>query len=226
MRGVMKTIRVFLSGVAVYFLVAILHACGGSTPAQVAATSSGAGGNGGAPDWAQTATTSSGKGGAGGLINPVPDAEAESGSRIKVQWLTGEDGSKQFAGFYDSVRSESCLYYPMSDGKRHCAPFGLAGYGLGVYYADAACAMSLAYVHVSSCPANYAYASSHENQSCGALPTWRIYTLGAKVVPAMMYQKSGANCNMVNVPADYEFRVPGPEMQPSLFVAASLVTDT
>ena len=61
----------------------------------------------------------------GMMMDPVPDADAEtkSGTRLKMRYYVGEDGSKQpLLGWHDTMRNEDCYFQKAEDGKLHCIP--------------------------------------------------------------------------------------------------------
>lgn len=61
---------------------------------------------------------------------PLPDAgacvgavrEALSGTRLKVRYVEGDDGSRAPAGFFDTVRNEACTFSQSEDGRLRCLP--------------------------------------------------------------------------------------------------------
>jgi hypothetical protein len=223
----MKTIKVFLSGVAVYFGVASLHACSGPDSLPTWATSSVSVGTGGAPGWASTATASTasggGKGGAGGMMNPVPDALAESGSRLKAQWIVGDDGSKSFAGFYDSARKETCSFILMYDGTRRCIPFGAAVSSYAGHYTDAACSNLISATYVSTCFVTPTYAYSIPGDICTG--AYKLYQVGPKFSPPVVYYVTNGSCKQAVPDPAYEYHLISAEIPPSAFVAATISTD-
>jgi hypothetical protein len=93
------------------------------------------------------------------MMNPVPDANAQgmNGTRLKLKWYAGADGSKQLHPyvFYDSQRQEDCGPTLAGDGKLRCVPTASAY--PSSYYLDSACSQPML---VASCgtPAKYASA--------------------------------------------------------------------
>jgi hypothetical protein len=232
----MKTIKVFLSGVVVYLSVASIHACGGSDtlpPWSAGASSSigtggatGAGGTvgmGGAPVVSTSSAGGKASGAGGSITNPVDDALADSGSRIKARWIVGDDGSKQFAGFYDSLRKEECFFYDMYDGAKHCVPFAAVTKNYAGYYLDSACTSLISAFYVSACavPSDYAY--SNPGSTCVA--GYKIYQNGIKITPPVVYYMKGSVCTSSAPDPSYEYHLVGPEVPPSAFVAGSVITD-
>jgi len=135
--------KAMFAGCIVYVVMA---ACGGSKGAPGFASKDGGGSIG------DGSSSGSGPGGdndsdlVDALTNPVPDANAEpttSGSRLKARYYVGEDGSRQFVGWYDSQRKEECSFLSAGDGETRCLPAG--AYPIGVY-SDANCTTPIVYV--------------------------------------------------------------------------------
>src|SRR5688572_6213959 len=140
----------FLGGsFTVYALMAACSAGGKGGGDQTAssggAATQGSGGvntnSGGADGIAGLSDPSAGKpSGMGGIIgemmDPVPDAQAESGTRLKARYYVGEDGSRQLIpGWFDTQRNEVCYFGIASDGNLRCTPGGGPNF-LG-YFSDA-----------------------------------------------------------------------------------------
>jgi hypothetical protein len=228
----MKTIRVFLSGVAVYFLVAILHACGDSAPAQVAATSSGAGGEhgtggaGGAKPSTSIAASGSGMGGFGGMMNPVPDADAnESGTRLKVKYMAGGDGSKSFFALYDSLLKENCSYVTMTDGTSRCAPTGILELASSKTFLESTCSTQVVLVNPTACGGVPGYLRGTSDSCNGGPYIYKVFPIGAIVPGTIVYYLAGGVCKPQSLYVWQEIRTLGAEMPPSSFVAGTLTID-
>ncbi len=224
----MKSIKVLLAGFCVYFLMATLHACGGH--GQIDLTSSAtSGGHGGAAASAAhvAAAGSGGHAGAGGA-GIIPDAMAdESGSRIKIMWVVGADGSKVFDGLYDSQRSESCYWSPYYDSSIRCMP--LPGVGQIVatsLYSDSACTTAL-YGRVSPpCPTPPKYAYTSELLMCVGITSTKIFHVGQSIsAPPTVYTMAGS-CQLYGpAPSNYEFYELGSQIPASDFASATITTD-
>ena len=76
--------------------------------------------DGAIPDGSTTTDGSSPDGGDGG--NAKGDQGLTAGSRLKVRYYVGSDGSEQANGFFDSSRNENCSYRVASDGAVRCLP--------------------------------------------------------------------------------------------------------
>jgi hypothetical protein len=131
----------------------------GSVAASGAQTSSGLAVDGSQGD----ATPGSGaaadaaRSGSGGIVDaltdPVSNAMADSnqsGTRLKIKYYLGADGSKAFKGFYDSQLNVDCYFAKAADGTVRCIPVATATTTTANYYADANCTQPVALV--SQCP--------------------------------------------------------------------------
>lgn len=117
----MKTFKLLLGSCAVYGLVACASAASGiaehvgDTPrVEDTGASSSTSSSGGMQAVVQAIT------------NPVPMTLADSyksGTRLKIRYFAGSDGSKVFAGITDATRNESCtMGVKASDGLLRCLP--------------------------------------------------------------------------------------------------------
>jgi len=212
-------IRLLVGSTAIYLALAMSHGCGGSDPGLYpSGGSGGAGGNHGA-------TASAGKGGAsstGSVMNPVPDANAnESGSRIKAKYYVGSDGSRQWAGWYDSQRKEDCYYQYASDEAFRCMPS--VGYASTGYFSDAACTKEFA-VRANTCAlaeAKYVVRVTTAASQCVPGKVQWFQTAGKLTGVTSFYYKNGTTCSASPIITSYEFYAIGPEIPPTEFVAAT-----
>lgn len=60
-----------------------------------------------------------------------------SGGRLKVRYYEGTDGSRQFAGFYDTLRKEVCNFTPLTGAEVYCVPF--AAVNSAEFFRDNSC---------------------------------------------------------------------------------------
>jgi hypothetical protein len=129
---------------------------------------------------------------------------------------------------YDSQRQEPCGFSVTSDGSTRCLPAGATG-SYGTLYGDDVCAKQLAYWHTSQCntavPSYYSsYGASAPEVTCSPY-VYRIYQIGAKIAPVSVYSIVGGVCIKEVPDAAQEYHLLGPEIPPSAFVAATIVTD-
>ena len=114
-----KEVGKMLAGsVAIYMIMAACSAAGGPQ-AFLSGDADASGSSGG--------TKGDGSGGVlDALTDPISEASADpsqSGTRLKLKYYAGADGSKLSAGLHDSQLNVDCYYsYPMSDGTLRCVP--------------------------------------------------------------------------------------------------------
>lgn len=213
-------VKALLSGAVVYVAMAACSAGRSST----GYSSNGTGGaaSGGVSMSAGGSTLGGGVDGSGGLgsmmdamvdaiAEPVPDAEAQtvSGTRLKARYWVGDDGSKQFAGWFDSERNEQCSFRTAEDGDIRCQPVAEATGG--VYFA-------------AGCTTPYFYAST----GCGVAPKYGSLATGCSIglftltasSPTMVYVGTPANCVSTAVPTGFSFFT-GSAIAATLFVKAT-----
>lgn len=208
--NVLRPIRFLLGSFTVYAALAMAHGCGPSGPLPF--------GSGGAS--ASTASSAHGGGGAlsaGSMMNPVPDAFADSGSRLRVQWMTGDDGSKQFSGFYDSKRKETCGWRKLYDGNTYCTPAAGVAYS---NFSDAGCTQQPVMV-VAPCTPAPLYTVTYN--ACAA--DVHVYQRGAKLALATIYTGTPSQCIALPPTVGYDYFALGAEIPPSAFVSATIVTE-
>jgi hypothetical protein len=157
------------------------------------------------------------------LTDPVPSASADSnqsGTRLKVKYYAGADGSKAFAGFYDSQLKVDCYFGQAADGTTRCIP--VPGATFVGYYADAACTQPL--IAATAGCAQPAYASKSDT-GCGA-STVHTFQVGSPFAGNSTYFLSGATCSGPSpTPSGISYFSLGSEMAANSFVAATLQTE-
>lgn len=139
-------------------------------------------------------------------------------------WL-GADGAKYSttdsqSSFYDTQLGVNCSLGLGSDGQRYCLPDQTARlYGVGVFYADSSCSMSVASYLTTCGAAAPKYISASSTTTCGPT-TYTFYQLGNPITT--VYFLSGTTCTVVpstSLPANYQFVQVGAEVPVSTFVA-------
>jgi hypothetical protein len=154
-------------------------------------------------------------GGAGGAeqgdgVVDIPSAE--SGSRLRAQFLVTPDGDEIFRGFFDSLRGESCATRLTSDGT-YCIPLDVSITRQDVrdghitdfrQYADPACKQPVFWGGVA-CEGKHEpryvlstverYVEQGGPSSYCVDPDWEIRELGAKITPkSTFYHDGSGNC--------------------------------
>lgn len=106
--------RLFAGSCFIYVVVA---ACGAYSEEDKATSSSGGSSSGNASSTSSSGTT---------ITDPIGNALAEghkSGTRLKLRFYEGSDGSRQFIDFYDSELKTTCTVpVTTADGKTRCVP--------------------------------------------------------------------------------------------------------
>jgi hypothetical protein len=96
------------------------------------------------------------------MVNPVADAKAEpvNGSRLKLYYVAGEDGSKvNTFTFRDTLLQVDCMFLTQDDGGQVCIPQVAIAV---IRYADAGCSQGMLVV-----PNQYSPVSAGHDVSCG-----------------------------------------------------------
>ena len=191
------------------------------------------------------------KGVLAGLVDPVPTAAADSGSRLKATFLLGEDGTKDYqintdttlpkqygAVYWDSQRNEECAFHLAADGVSRCLPVDRTWYSYypNISYSDASCTQGVILFPAAKpgCPqVTTKYATSDElDPVCSAILPGagprHYYPVGAFVGPnAPCYSKGADNmgpCVPVNCGSGAYYAL-GAEIDPTSFVGSTHVTD-
>ncbi|HEY5951781.1 MAG TPA: hypothetical protein VIV40_40075 [Kofleriaceae bacterium] len=147
---------------------------------------------------------------------------ARSGTRLKLTWFDFSDGARQWDGFYDAERKETCyIYRDWIDGKSYCAP----DYGGSIVYTNATCTAKAAEVYRDSGCAQppLPYAMEWEYTPCDSHPA-HLYTRAAKLSLAQYYYKSsdGTCGGPYTTSASYEYYALGAEIPPTDLVEVTL----
>jgi len=154
------------------------------------------------------------------MADPVPDAAAEemSGTRLKARYYVGLDGSKQFAGFYDTSRKENCAVMNASDGTLRCLPTKFYAMG-GSFYADDGCSQKLFVVAKAAAGAACPSTGSPSSPGYGYYAdgcSYAYYTL-TPTLPAVVYTGTPDACSGLPAPTStYDFYT-GTELDPATF---------
>jgi hypothetical protein len=112
---------------------------------------------------------------------PTPDAMVpenpdglKSGTRLKIRW-NDFDGTKVYAGLFDSVRQQQCTPRRFADNKTYCIPTTNT-----VVYRDAGCTMPIGR-QFRTCPTtDYAFFTETDPLTCDNLPA-KIFPRGAQL---------------------------------------------
>jgi hypothetical protein len=153
------------------------------------------------------------------LPSPVPNAMADtwyaSGTRLKIRYLEGVDGSKQFVGWYDALRSETCTFARHIDGSTRCIP---PTGGTLLNFSDAACSVEIA--HIAKGSPQPKYAGRAETAGLRVRSVVGVY-------PGTVYARSSfdGSCGAANFLRDnWDFYSAGSEMASTEFVEGAVKT--
>jgi hypothetical protein len=154
------------------------------------------------------------------LTNPVPSAKADpvDGTRLKAEYITASDGSKEYIDgvWYDSQRSEVCAFTTAGDGQNRCLPSGVTATG----FSDAMCTQPL--LALTSGCAMPAYVLTTTTSTCGGAPGTNVYAVGASTTPTALYLQNGTSCYQAGAPGSgFSYYTAGAEVAPTSFVAAT-----
>jgi hypothetical protein len=154
------------------------------------------------------------------LTNPVPTAKADpvDGTRLKAEYITAADGSKEYIGgvWYDSMRSEVCAFTNAGDGQNRCLPNGATA----AVFSDAMCTKPL--LALTAGCAMPAYVLTTTTSTCGGAPGTNVYAVGASTTPTTLYLQNGSACFQAGTPgAGFTYYSAGAEVAPTSFVAAT-----
>jgi hypothetical protein len=140
-----------------------------------------------------------------------------SGSRLKVKYLSGADGSKVQRGLYDTLLQIDCYFSVAADGSQRCLPVGMSS----IYFSDAACTQRMAYGTKGCAPPKYA-TFTVVTSACPSNMT-HIATLGGQISPAKNYYFNGSICQDAGatVLGAFDYYSVGAEIPPSSFVAGT-----
>jgi hypothetical protein len=148
-----------------------------------------------------------------------------SGSRLVAVFLTAEDESRQFVGWFDRVRGENCSFGLSADGVIRCLPSDALEARL---FVDAACKQRVVAITACTMPKYFLepVMSAGEGRppnwasSCGSEVRHRVHEPGARVHPASVFSDASGTCSRVPVDAAAVYVMVGREVSAASFVAA------
>lgn len=152
------------------------------------------------------------------LPDAGPDAPVEntdglkSGTRLKIRWNVF-DGTKSFAGLFDTTRNELCTPRKFADAKTYCVPVSAT-----IAYSDANCTMPIGR-QFRTCPMTpITYFTEIDPLTCDSLPK-RIFPRGAQLALPTYYVQSGTSC-LAQSSTGYDLFSLGAEIPLTEFVTA------
>ncbi|HEU4411193.1 MAG TPA: hypothetical protein VFS43_38425 [Polyangiaceae bacterium] len=232
----MRRAAEFLLGGAVVYVAMAAQAAGCASEVGPDVGPLGSGGQGGAlvaggfggapggPSGEAGAVATAGEGGSGGIFNPVPAADAKSGTRLKARAYRGADGSEQPTfTWQDTERNEECSFRVAADGKVRCLPSAAVS---ASYFADAGCTIPAYFTATPiGCvpPPAYLFANAETCSPDGAAGV-RVFERGAP--PISIYGGKPGACVVLyaTIPGGFVVYGAGAEVPASAFVEASIAT--
>ncbi len=219
----------------------IMAACGSGTSPQSLTSGDGGGGS-------SSGSKGDGSGGvlgdgAGSLLDvftdPTPTANADqsqSGTRLKLQYYAGADGSKQVAGMFDSQLNVPCSFGKASDGVIRCLPAPSTTTVTAItanLFSDAKCSQPVG-VTTSPCSQTPSQISVTVTDTNSCTATTTIYQAGPQFT-GPLYQLSSSTCTAYGMAAEatlisegWKFYQLGSQIQPpdpTQYVEATLQTE-
>lgn len=222
----MRSLKLLLGSFVVYIVVAACSAAS-SPPTSAAAHDGGGGSSSSGASGGDSSGSERDSSGLDAIIDAITDPVSEasaaggntSGSRIKVQTVSGSDGSQVFAGLYDSSRKEQCNFRLASDGQLRCLPVSIVTIPTS-YFSDALCSQPLGISQATCAPPSYVSKSVDPTCSSGGEHIYPVTVYAGSV-----YQPTGmGTCAMTNVSAAITLLAPGSEVAPTNFVSGTLQT--
>jgi hypothetical protein len=138
-----------------------------------------------------------------------------SGSRLVPVFLTAEDESRQFVGWFDRTRGENCSFGLSADGVMRCLPSDSMEARL---FVDGLCRQRV--VAVTTCTLPKYLIASEVASSCGSEVRHRVHEPGARVRPVSVFSDASGTCTRVPLDAAAVYVMVGREVSPASFVAA------
>ncbi len=146
---------------------------------------------------------------------PLSSLAPAAGTRLVPLFLTAEDEARQFVGWYDAARGETCSFALSGDGVLRCLPTDVVEANL---FADASCTLAIAAVSTRAMP-RYLTAVQARPLTAQWGAGRYVYELGRHVQPAAVYLHSGANCARTIADSAATYLALGRVVPPGSFVA-------
>ncbi len=172
------------------------------------------------PDAAMPDDAGSDDGGGGGTVGTW----YKSGTRIKMSVLSTPDGAKQFQGWNDTSRNETCRFVFASDGAMRCLPADSAPH-VGTYFSDNACTVPAVIVYTCATAPKYIEVQT-AGVTCGvntAMTYGPVYERGAQLTT--IYQRGASTCTATPVSAPYTAYAVGAQVPIADFQSASTAVE-
>jgi hypothetical protein len=161
-----------------------------------------------------------------GAPGPAGQDVVVSGDRLRARWYLGQDGARQFAGWYDEKMDLECSFALAGDGVVRCLP--MSDVRADVYFKEdleSPCSEPYGWRHQSSCESAPRYALGADATACP--PRTLVYVVGRRYEPDFLpnveEQKPNGYCDAASVTYGDFFDVA--LATPDAFAAAEMMTD-
>jgi hypothetical protein len=237
-----KVIKVLAGSIAIYVIMAACSAASGpqSAASRDGGPAGGSGSGGGAMgDGSGGASAMDAPSVLDALTDPVSEAAADpnqSGTRLKVQFYAGADGSKLGTGaMFDSQLNVTCYFGEASDGTIRCLPVPSSNtvtIATQNFFSEASCTQALGVALGGACAAPPTVISMSVTNACTTTTT--TYQAGSQFT-GTLYQSSSTGCAALSsasqaalVADGFKFyslgaQIPPPD--PSQYVEGTLQTE-
>jgi len=161
--------------------------------------------------------------GAGEPTPTVTDGDpshSRNGTRLKARVLSGEDGSRQFLGWSDSLRQESCSFVSTEQGMR-CLPAAAEGFWL---YSDSNCRNAVLSFQAPGCATAYVVMSAEATSSCGSSKITKLFSPGNSTAKPQYMRSDTGSCQQYTYTMADRFYSTWTEISLTDFVGSSEAT--
>jgi hypothetical protein len=151
-----------------------------------------------------------------------PKLGDKSGTRLKVRYYVGADGSEQTIGFFDSVRREKCSFAVAADGVVRCLPEVAPQFSMFTrYFSDARCTQELAELPTGCRTGYVAKAVNASACSSGS----RVFPIAPTIFTGAVYVDNAlGGCTRAAGPGyGHDYYAIGAEVPPISFQSATEV---
>lgn len=199
-------------------LFAVITGCGSPTEEPP-----GGGGGGGGMASGGGGGSGEGDGGRDGGIAARTDQLYTSGSRIKVKYFVGDDGSRQQGGLFDSQLNIACSYQTSGDGLPRCLP--LREVVPASQFADSQCSREVFLRVVPSCPQPPPGYIVDWSASTACPQRSRVLRTGPRVTTSAYAKTADGGCASSALSPSFEYFEAGALVMPTAFVGAREATE-
>lgn len=149
----------------------------------------------------------------------------DGAARVKARSAITETGEHLFARvLFDSERNEECRPAPTADGMSRCIFAGDASSNADSF-SDMGCANPVAATYPQGCaPPPFIELATAGAAAC-ASPTVRVFKVGAKITPTMLYKQTSTGCLVVSPAAATDYYDAATEVPASAFAPVQTIVE-